>query len=103
MIEPSFVMWMINSPEIRSRIAELASYHRKRISRKNLATVDLPVPPRAEQEQIVEVLEEQFSRLDAALSVADAVEDRASALRRSLLHAAFTGKLTEKWREENRV
>ena len=73
------------------------------IGKSNLAAWPTAVPSTAEQEQIVEALEEQLSRLDAALAVADAVEDRASALRRSLLHAAFTGKLTEKWREENRV
>ena len=63
----------------------------------------VPIAPRREQERIVEGLESQFSRLDAVLAVADEVEERASALRRSLLYAAFAGKLTEKWREENRV
>ena len=60
----------------------------------------LLIPPLAEQEQIIEILEGHLSRLDAAMAVADAVEERAGALRRSLLHAAFTGKLTEKWREQ---
>jgi restriction endonuclease S subunit len=59
----------------------------------------IPVPPIAEQKRIVEILEEQFSRLDAALAVADAIERKISATRRSLLHAAFTGELTKKWRE----
>jgi type I restriction enzyme S subunit len=55
------------------------------------------------QSELVEVLEEQLSRLDAALAVADAIEKRSAALRRSLLHAAFTGRLTEKWRESVHV
>jgi type I restriction enzyme S subunit len=63
----------------------------------------IPVPPLAEQERIVEILEEQLSRLDAALAVADAIEKRSAALRRSLLHAAFTGRLTEQWRELSHV
>jgi type I restriction enzyme, S subunit len=94
-IVPSFVMWMLNSPEIRSRMAELASgTTRKRISRKNLATVELPVPPLGEQVRIVELLEAQLSRLDAALGHVHTVRDKAAQFRRSLLHAAFTGALT---------
>jgi type I restriction enzyme, S subunit len=59
----------------------------------------IPVPPIEEQKRIVVILEEQLSRLDAALATADAIERKASATRRSLLHAAFTGELTKKWRE----
>jgi type I restriction enzyme S subunit len=59
----------------------------------------IPVPPIAEQKRIVEILEEQLSRLDAALAVADAIERKTSSIRRSLLHAAFTGELTKEWRE----
>jgi type I restriction enzyme S subunit len=59
----------------------------------------VPTPQIEEQERIVEILEEQLSRLDAALLVADVIEKKASALRRSLLHAAFSGDLTKEWRE----
>ena len=100
----TFVMWILNSPIVRRRMVELASgTTRQRISRKNLSTIELPIPPLAEQERIVEILEEQLSRLDAALAVADAIEKRSAALRRSLLHAAFTGRLTEQWRESVHV
>lgn len=57
------------------------------------------LPSIQQQEKIVEVLDEQFSRLEASLAVADAIEKRTLALRRSLLHAAFTGELTKEWRE----
>ena len=73
------------------------------ISGNDLKSQGLNIPPLAEQEQIVEILEEQLSRLDAALAVADVIEKRSAALRRSLLHAAFTGRLTEKWRESVHV
>ena len=100
----TFVMWILNSPIVRRRMVELASgTTRQRISRKNLSTIELPIPPLAEQERIVEILEEQLSRLDAALALADAIEKRSAALRRSLLHAAFTGRLTEQWRESVHV
>jgi len=59
----------------------------------------IPLPPLSEQIEIVEILDEQLSRLDASLAVADVIEKKASAMRRSLLHAAFTGQLTKEWRE----
>ena len=71
----------------------------RRIVLRNLKTVSMAVPPLREQEKIVEILEEQISRLDASLVVADVIENKASALRRSLLYAAFSGQLTKGWRE----
>ena len=69
------------------------------VSRKRLQAVEVFVPPLLEQGRIVEILEDQLSRLDASLATAAAVEERSAALRRSLLHSAFTGRLTEEWRE----
>ena len=98
-----FVMWQINSPETRASIAALASgTTRQRVSRKNLGGVAMLLPPLAEQERIVEILEEQFSRLDSALASVKAVREKAKEFRRSLLHSAFSGELTggtQGWRE----
>ena len=69
------------------------------ISQKDARELEVIIPPLAEQEKIVRILEEQLSRLDASLVVADLIDKKASALRRSLLHAAFTGNLTKEWRE----
>ena len=71
----------------------------KHLPKEKISLVQVPMPPLSEQERIVEILEDQLSRLDASLAVADAVEERSAALRRSLLHSAFTGRLTEEWRE----
>ena len=69
------------------------------ISQKDARELLVKVPPLSEQTVIVQILEEQLSRLDASLTIADAIEKKASALRRSLLHAAFSGDLTKEWRE----
>ena len=71
------------------------------ISQTILKAWPIALPTLPEQHRIVEILEEQLSRIDAALAAADTVEQRATALRRSLLHAAFTGRLTEQWRQEH--
>lgn len=64
-------------------------------------TLEVPKPPLATQERIVSLLEEQFSRLDKALEVANQLEARIASERRSLLHSAFTGALTATWRQNN--
>ena len=69
------------------------------ITRTTLTEIKVVVPPPVEQSIIVQKLEEQLSRLDVALKIADAIEGKASAIKRSLLHAAFTGELTKEWRE----
>ena len=90
-----FMMWALNSPAIRLAIEQLSSgTTRTRISRKNLGSVEIPLPSLREQEKIVEILEEQLSRLDAALASVYAVRKKSARFRRSLLHAAFTGALT---------
>jgi restriction endonuclease S subunit len=66
---------------------------------KDLFSASVLVPPLMEQKRIVEILEEQLSRLDASLALVDEIERKSSALRRSLLHAAFPGELTKEWRE----
>lgn len=73
------------------------------IGQKDAREMLISVPTLAEQGKIIEILEGQLSRLDASLAIAVAVEKRAAALRRSLLHAAFTGKLTERWKEGGHV
>lgn len=62
-----FVMWAINSPDFRRAAERLQSgTTRKRISRKNLGSLTVPLPPLDEQQRIVSVLEDHLSRLDAA-------------------------------------
>jgi type I restriction enzyme, S subunit len=53
----------------------------------------IALPPLAEQQEIVEILEDHLSRLDETLRMVDAIEKQSVALRRSLLQAAFTGQL----------
>jgi type I restriction enzyme S subunit len=61
-------MWMLNSPQVRRQIHALESgTTRKRISRRNLASLELLLPPRSEQDRIVAAIDQQFSRLDEAV------------------------------------
>ena len=81
-VNPKFVMWLLNSPGIRQQIEMLASgTTRRRITRKNLGTINLPMPSFEEQNKIVELLEDHLSRLDAALADVKQAKIRAAQFR----------------------
>ncbi len=61
----------------------------------DLRNAFIPLPPITEQQRIVAILEDYFSRMEATTKIADDMEKQAAALRRSLLQAAFTGQLTK--------
>lgn len=63
----------------------------------------IPLPPFAEQQRIVERIESLFAKLDEAKEKAQAVVDSFETRKAAILHKAFTGELTAKWREEHGV
>ena len=65
------------------------------LGKKTLAAWPVPKPPAAEQDEIVRILDTQLVRLDTVMGAVQAVRDKAEQFRRSLLHAAFTGQLTQ--------
>ena len=58
----------------------------------------IPLPPLAEQQRIVDRIENLFAKLDEAKEKAQAVVDGFEARKAAILHMAFTGELTELWR-----
>lgn len=62
-----------------------------------------PLPPLAEQKRIVTRIESLFAKLDEAKEKAQAVVDGFELRKSAILHKAFTGELTERWRKEHGV
>lgn len=69
----------------------------------NLQEFPTPIPPLAEQQRIVDRIESLFAKLDEAKEKAQAVVDSFETRKAAILHKAFTGELTAKWREEHGV
>ena len=74
-----------------------------KFNKTDLKTIPLPVPPLAEQQRIVDRIESLFAKLDEAKEKAQAVVDSFETRKAAILHKAFTGELTAKWREEHGV
>ncbi|MGZ8131753.1 restriction endonuclease subunit S [Bordetella bronchiseptica] len=99
----TWLMHFVNSSSFRADIHALQSGStRKRISRGNLGTLYLPVPPRAEQTRIAAKLEELLSDLDAGVAELKAAHKKLQQYRQSLLTTAVRGALTAPWREAQR-
>lgn len=93
-ISNSWLMYTINAPAFRAAIAILQSGStRKRISKKNLCTIKLPVAPSQEQHRIVDALESHLSRLDDAVASLERVQSKLKQYRASVLKAAVEGRL----------
>ena len=74
------------------------------ISQEIIKNTLIPLPPTlAEQQRIVNRIESMFAKLDEAKEKAQNVVDGFETRKAAILHKAFTGELTAKWRKENGV
>ena len=74
-----------------------------RVSQGVVLSIPFPLPPRSEQHRIVERIENLFDKLDRAKELTQSALDSFETRKAAILHKAFTGELTAKWREENGV
>ncbi len=72
------------------------------ISQEILKNWQIYLPPFAEQKRIVAKIEELFSEVDKGIENVLKAQELLKAYRQSMLKNAFEGKLTTKWREENK-
>lgn len=70
------------------------------IRKTDLEKIGFPLPPLSEQRRLVARIESLFAKLDAAKEKVQSVLDSHETRKAALLHEAFAGKLTAKWREE---
>lgn len=75
----------------------------KHLSSTSLQKLHFPLPTLEEQQRIVNRIETLFAKLDQAKEKAQNVVDTFETRKASILHKAFTGELTKKWRAENGV
>jgi len=76
---------------------------RLKLTQASLKTLPIPLPPLAEQHRIVSRIESLFEKLDQARELIQTALDSFETRKAAILHKAFTGELTAKWRTENGV
>ena len=68
------------------------------VNKTKMESCYYPLAPLAEQQRIVDCIESLFAKLDEAKEKAQAVVDSFETRKAAILHKAFTGELTAKWR-----
>ena len=73
------------------------------VNKTKMESCYYPLAPLAEQQRIVDRIESLFAKLDEAKEKTQTVVDSFETRKSAILHKAFTGELTAKWREEHGV
>lgn len=74
-----------------------------RVSAKEIGLYKIKLPPINEQQRIVNIIESLFVKLDRAKELIENTLDQFEQNKMAILHKAFIGELTAKWRKENNI
>lgn len=100
-ISPRFILYLFRS--IQSAISDKGTGSTfKAVNKTFLEELEFALPPLDEQRRIVARVEELFSELDKGVDSLKKARAQLKTYRQAVLKQAFEGKLTAKWREENR-
>lgn len=92
-ISPQFHRWLLESV-VTDLYRQAHGSGMVHITKKKFEQTPVRLPPAAEQGRIVTAIEEHFSRLDAAVDASTAAATKATAMRRSILLEALSGRLS---------
>ena len=73
------------------------------LSQEIIKKHEIPLPPLNEQQRIVNIIESLFAKLDRAKELIENTLAQFEQNKMAILHKAFTGELTAKWRKENNI
>lgn len=104
LVDRHYLYWLMVSPFVVNGLNHFMKGDNSPSIRKgDIEKFVYPIPPLSEQHRLVARIESLFTKLDAAKEQAQSVLDSHETRKAALLHDAFTGKLTAKWREEHQT
>ena len=101
---PNYLMWYFRSGMFREFMLSNVSGVGGSLMRAQPKMVNkyvVPIAPIEKQLEIVKQIESLFSKLEEAKEKVESVLESSENRKSAILHKAFTGELTKKWREEN--
>jgi type I restriction enzyme S subunit len=101
-LEPRFLNAFLSSPNMQDKIwADNYGVTRQALTKQQILDFDIPLPPLDEQKRIADKLDAVLARVVACRNRLDLIPVILKRFRQSVLAAATSGKLTEKWRYED--
>ncbi|EJX0633145.1 restriction endonuclease subunit S [Salmonella enterica] len=100
---PKYISYCLQSPQLRQVIENIARSTSgvNNINSKELASLEIPLPPLPEQHEIVRRVEQLFAWADTIEKQVNNALTRVNSLTQSILAKAFRGELTAQWRADN--
>ena len=103
-VDNRYLCKVLSSPFSQLQISQSTkTTTQAKLALSRIENIIIPLPPLEDQQRIVERIERLFSKLDEAKEKAQAVVDGFELRKSAILHKAFCGELTAKWREEHGV
>ncbi len=103
-IKSKYIMYLFLSENIQKQMKSLTkTTTQSKLALFRILDMIIPIPPLVEQQRIVNRIESLFEKLNRAKELAQNALDTFENRKSAILHKAFTGELTKKWREENDV
>lgn len=105
-LNKSFLRYYFTSEYFRNRLCENVSGVGGSLTRakpKLVQLYEVPLPPINEQQRIVNIIESLFAKLDKAKELIENTLAQFEQNKMAILHKAFNGELTAKWRKENNI
>lgn len=98
-----YIHYWIMSSAVQNSIGEVqsGSTNQVELSKRAVESTPIPLAPLDQQKLIVSKIEELFSHIDTGIEGLKKTRAKLQQYRKSVLKDAVTGKLTEKWREQN--
>ena len=104
LIVPKYLFYLVNSLVCKLQFdMHLTGIGVPNLHLRDINVTKIPLAPLPEQHRIVARIESLFSKLDEAKEKAQSVLDGFENRRAAILHKAFTGELTKKWRDERGI
>ena len=103
LIDERYLSYFLESPGYWTAInSETLGIAVPNVNATKLKSIQVPVPPIQEQRRIVFKIDELFSELDKGIESLKTARRQLEVYRQAVLKHAFEGKLTARWREENK-
>ena len=103
-INKNLLVKVLSSYIVQKQIQEVITTGcQPKLAIKKIEQLKIPLPPINEQQRIVERIESLFVKLDRAKELIENTLAQFEQNKMAILHKAFTGELTARWRKENNI